>query len=622
MAKKRNKYGGDANQQNTPKNSCPDRDSSGNYIEVQSNPIREAGSTYIMMCGDKKPKELTNFVMRPISAIKGDCQHLTEIEFTLQNGTRFSEKIDSSAFVSVQKFKTAIKRFGGIEMRFNGNEQNLDDIQKYMTNKYRSFNHCTGLSCVGLHQIDGDWVYVGTDGAIDKKGRTVENVVSILEENKALDSGIIGVEMISRKELQELSADLFKFNTFDRTVNIIGWSCVCFLKERLRQRKIKLSHLVMAGVAGSGKSETLEKVVQPLFSLSGSGIGCKGITNFSVLKSTSSTNLLPIIFEEYKPHKLSPAELNTISGMLRSVYDCQTSQRGRADQSVVNYARRSPIIVVGESSFDEPAVKERIIDVQFAKSDRSGEHTRHFKSLVKKEKLLNKLGKGLLLLVLNMSDEDLDRQINLSQKFGECDVESRVALGMSNVLLGILLLQELYGEFHLDFMELTGLTEKIIIDSILGNVLKNGGKVNTAVDIIIRVFDTMAEKGRLRKGYDYIVDEKNNELCLRTKLIYDEFTKYVREFNILDVEVLTNNQFTKQLRKESYFKGYFLRTFKERIGDAEEQIRKRCYVLDLNEINKTCELEMFRCTSTGIVEGSDGFVHLDEENQVELPFEL
>lgn len=141
MAKRRNRKDNEIKQQDGVNESAPERDSAGNYLEVQGNPIREAGNTYIVMCVDKKPKELTNFVMRPVSAIKGDTQHLTEIEFTLQNGTKFTEKIDSSAFVSVQKFKTAIKRFGGIEMRFSGNEQNLDDMQKYMTNK-RMFTPC------------------------------------------------------------------------------------------------------------------------------------------------------------------------------------------------------------------------------------------------------------------------------------------------------------------------------------------------------------------------------------------------------------------------------------------------------------------------------------------------
>lgn len=600
------------------------RDSSGNHIEVQGNPIREAGNRYLLMVPDKKPKELTNFVMRPVNAIKGESTHLTDIEFMMDNGVSFTERMDSSAFVSVQKFKTAIKRFGGTEMRYGGNEQDLDNIQKFMNNKYRVFNHCIGLSCMGLHNIAGEWIYLGTDGAIDRKGKPINNVTSIIEDNKALESRLVDIEMISRSELMDLAPDLFRFNTYERTVSIIGWVCACFLKERLRHRRVKLSHMVIAGTAGSGKSETVEKIIQPIFSLTGTGIGCKGLTNFSVLKSTSSTNTLPIIFEEYKPYKLSALETNLISSMLRSTYDGQTSQRGRADQSVVNYARRSPILVVGESSFDEPAVKERIIDIQFAKSDRTDAHTGAYKSLASKESVLNKLGKALLLFAMNIPDTVLDALIAKSKRFENTAFESRIILGMSNVYLGLLLLMDLFDSYHIDFWKTTGLSDEMIIQAISGNTqnaMDGGEKAKDAVDLIIQVFDTMAAKGRIRKDYEYIVDERCNELCLRTKLIYDEFTKYVREFNITDVEVLASGQFTRQLRKEKYFKGYDLRNFKDRIGDKDEQVRKRCFVLDLDKINQVCELEIFRREDPGYDVDEQGFIKLDENSQAELPFE-
>lgn len=600
-----------------------EKDSSGNAISVRGNPVSESGNRYLYTGGENKPKQITNFIMRPINAIESDTAYLLDIEFTLADGRKFVRQINSAAFVSAQKFKTEIKKIAGIDMVFDGTESNLSDIQQFMCNKYRNYNHCDGISYVGLHKQNGEWVYVGTDAAIDKKGKRIESIVSVLEDNDALKSGIIDADMINRRELQEISRDLFRFNTYERTINIIGWVCVCFLKERLRQRKIKLSHLVIAGGAGSGKSETLEKIIQPIFSLVGSGIGCSGITKFSTLKSTSSTNLLPVIFEEYKPHKLTKIELDLISGMLRSTYDYQTSQRGRADQSVVNYLRRSPIILVGESSFDETAIKERIIDVQFAKSDRMDEHTKSYRALSKQEKALNGLGKALLLLSMNIPDEDLDKLIAQSKVFEDLDFENRVILGISNVKLGILLLKDLYASFHLDFEDLTGVTDQLVYNSLVNNTmnaLDGSSKVNSAVDLTIQVFDTMALKCRIRKDYEYIVDESNNELCLRTNLIYDEFTKYIREFNISDVEVLASRQFTKQLKKEKYFVGYLVRGFKTGSSENSDTVRQKCFVLDLVKLNQVCNLEAFRCDDTGYAVDEDGFMQLNEDNQIGIPF--
>lgn len=594
------------------------RDSAGREVQVTANPICESSNRYVSNRGDKSPKEITNFVMRPVNGIRSDSAYLMDIEFTVDKKV-FISQLDSSVFAGAQMFKKAIKKIGGIDMVFSGTEDDLANIQKFMTNKYREYNHCLGLDYVGLFKMDGEWVYVGTDGAIDRKGNPISSVVSITEDNEALRSGILDTPMIKKTELKEISGDLFRFNTYERTINILGWVGACFLKERLRQRKIKLSHLVIAGGAGSGKSETLEKIIQPIFGLQGSGIGCSGITKFSTLKSTSSTNLLPVIFEEYKPHKLSKIELDLISATLRSTYDYQTSQRGRADQSVVNYMRRSPICLVGESSFDETAIKERIVDVQFAKSDRTAEHTKSYRYLAKHEDQLNSLGKALLLLVMNIPDEALDELIQQSKVFEKLDFETRTILGMSNVYLGILLMKELYESFGLNFWAETGLSEKMVQNSIVNNTynsLDGSSKVNSAVDLIIQTFDTMALKNRIRPEYDYTVNQSTGELCLRLNLIYDEFTKYIREFNILDVEVLGIRQFTRQLRREGYYVDYNYRNFKERNND--EIVRQKCYILNLKKLNANLSLEAFAYEMTGITTDADGFMAVDE--QCELPF--
>lgn len=600
------------------------RDSAGRQAYEQASPIFEAGNRYCSNTSSGGSKQITNFVMRPVNAIQGDSVYLLDIEFTLNSGTKFTQQLNSAAFASVPKFKAELKRIGGLDMTFDGTESDLSHIQNYMNNKYREYNRCKGVSYVGMYKLDGEWVYVGTDGAIDKKGNPITNLVSILEDNDALNSGIIGTKLISGNELIEISENLFRFNTYERTIAIIGWVCACFLKERLRHRQTKMSHLVLAGAAGSGKSETLEKIIQPIFSLTGSGIGCKGLTNFSTLKSTSSTNLLPIIYEEYKPHKLSPAELNIISGLLRNTYDYQSSQRGRVDQSVVNYVRRSPIIVVGESSFDETAVKERIIDVQFAEGDRTETHTKCFKALAKKGEILNRLGKGLLLLAMNLPDNELDAMIEQSRVFDSLEFEPRVTLGISNVKLGILFLKALYGEYHLDFEELTGVTDNLVYDSLVSgtiNAMDGSTKTRSAVDLIIQTFDKMALKNTAYENMYYLIDKSKKQLCLRINLLYDEFTKYVRDHNITDIEVLACRQFTKQLRKEKYYVEYAQRTFKKD-GDKEGE-RKKCYVLDLKMLNKICDLEAFSLEGdeSELPEDKDGFIDAKAAmGQEELPF--
>lgn len=582
-------------------------------------PIFEERNCYYLDRGNEQTaKQLTNFVMEPLKGIKMQDGDKTEIEFHLQDGQIITSLIDGTSFSSVQQFRRQIKKLSGIDMTFCGNENELVYIQNYMKAKYSGYKHCTGLPYTGIYKKDGEWIFVGEGKTVDARGKTTDSIISIVEDNKAIESDILDIKPITKTELKLLSRDLFLFNTYERTVNIIGWCCCAFLKERLRQKRIKFPHLVISGQAGSGKSETEEKIIQPLFSMQGCGIMCGGISKFSTLKTLNSTNLVPVIYEEYKPSRIGKIAVDLMSDALRGAYDCQVAQRGRPDQSVVNYMRRAPIVVVGESSFDEPAIRERIIDVQFAKCDILREHTKHFHSLSNRESLINKLGKSLLQAVLHITDERLDILIEESRVFTDQNLNSRTILGMSNVYLGILFLSELYSMYGMNLYRETGISVDEIKMAIISNTVnsQDGGMVESVItDSIVRM-DTMAKKGIIRRNIDYLVlDDSRNELCLRLNLIYDEFTKYLREKDV-DCDRLSFRQFTKQLRKEKYYKGYDNRLFNI-LGKDNEEERSKCFILDLKKLNEA--YTEFECFKREIEVDDQGFLKVDE--QTKLPFD-
>lgn len=587
------------------KNTAQDKSVSDNVQDYEDRKIRtssvipifeEHNCYYLDRGNEQTAKRLTNFVMEPLKGIKMQDGDKTEIEFHLQDGQIITSLIDGTAFASVQQFRRQIKKLSGIDMTFCGNENELVFIQNYMKAKYEGYKHCRGLPYTGLYKNDIEWIYVGNEKTVDSSGKATDLIISVVDDNKAIESTILDAKPITKTELRVLSRDLFKFNTYERTVNIIGWCCCAFLKERLRQKRIKFPHLVISGQAGSGKSETEEKIIQPLFSMQSGGIMCGGVSKFSILKTLNSTNMVPVIYEEYKPSRIGKIAVDLMSDALRGAYDCQVAQRGRPDQSVVNYMRRAPIVVVGESSFDEPAVRERIVDIQFAKSDRLTEHTKHFNALCGREQLLNKLGNSLLRMTLNMTDERLDFLIEQSKVFADQNLNSRTILGMSNVFLGILFLSELYITYGLRLWDETGVSEEEVRTAILGNVVnsQDGGMVESIITDSIAKMDTMAKKGIIRKDIEYLVlNDSKNEVCLRLNMIYDEFTKYLREKDV-DCDRLSFKQFTKQLKKEGYFKRYDNREFVKPGSDGKEKERCKCYILDLRKLQEACpDLEVF-----------------------------
>ena len=510
----RNKHNGKANHMSKVKNRSknPDRNNNSNDNTQDSQdrqkktssviPIFEEHNCYFLDRGNEQTaKQLTNFVMEPLMGIKMQDGDKTEIEFRLQDGQIITSLIDGTSFSSVQQFRRQIKKLSGIDMTFCGNENELVYIQNYMKAKYAGYKHCRGIPYTGMYKKNGEWMYVGEGKTVDARWKITDSMISVVDDNKAIESVILDCKPITKTELLLLSRDLFKFNTYERTVNIIGWCCCAFLKERLRQKRIKFPHLVISGQAGSGKSETEEKIIQPLFSIQGSGIMCGGLSKFSIIKTLNSTNLIPVIYEEYKPSRIGKIAVDLMSDALRGAYDCQVAQRGRPDQSVVNYTRRAPIVVVGESSFDEPAVRERIVDIQFAKSDRLPEHTKHFNALCGNERLISKLGNSLLRMVLNTTDDRLDFLIEQSKVFSEQKFNSRTILGMSNVFLGILFLSELYSVFGLRIWDETGISEEEVKAAIVGNVSnsQDSGIVESIITDSIAKMDTMAKKNIIRK---------------------------------------------------------------------------------------------------------------------------
>ena len=60
--------------------------------------IWESDNQYFAYRGEKSPKEVTNFVMRPINGIRSDNAYLMDIEFTMMDGLKFTSQLDSSVF--------------------------------------------------------------------------------------------------------------------------------------------------------------------------------------------------------------------------------------------------------------------------------------------------------------------------------------------------------------------------------------------------------------------------------------------------------------------------------------------------------------------------------------------
>lgn len=73
--------------------------------------------------------------------------------------------------------------------------------------------------------------------------------------------------------------------------------------------------------------------------------------------------------DEFKPSKIDKTRLAALYNHFRDSYDGHEGVRGRADQTQVSYTLLAPLVVAGEESPDESAIRERGMELLFSKRD-------------------------------------------------------------------------------------------------------------------------------------------------------------------------------------------------------------------------------------------------------------
>ena len=439
-------------------------------------------------------------------------------------------------------------------LSFTGSLNDLQEIKKILANQ--EYRNLRGVSYIGFHKSKGERVFVTQNQVIDKDFNQIKDI-TINQDNQIITTKILEEDPITKEELEMLSKHLFKFNDLSITSSLISMLPIFMMKPLLFDKDIKTQHLVMYGEAGSGKSQTAESIILPFYSLNAQEVlSCSNVTQFSLLKSLSNTNSLPVILEEYKPSFLAESQVRMISDNLRNTYDCHIATRGTKNQKLINYPMIAPIVLIGEEGQEETAIKERSIILNFNKKGREGKEE-SFMYLKNNPQLMQKLGRSILNLILKVDkDKMVSKRNELMENFISKQVtENRVRESVGNLLLGLNYIIGVYKELDLNFEKEVGMKTIDIVNSINKNifieVLDESKNTKSVVDNTIEQFASMAGLNALGYNQDYTVTD--NELAFRMPSVYPKFTKFMREYDIKEELLTSRNQFTKQLKNTDYF---------------------------------------------------------------------
>jgi len=551
--------------------------------------IIEQDNRYIKIKANGDKVTLSNFIIVPIEMVQMDNEAQFKVEFHTISNKLITKILYTSDFTSTSKFKSALNR-NSIDLIYQGNDHDLEIIKDIISKKPYAVK--TGVNFVGMFKKASQYVFVSDTKSIDKNDSIVDDVV-IMETAKCISTELTEVQPIDSFGLAQLSKFLFKFNILPITATIIGFSASCFLKEKLWQSgRIKHNYLIITGESGSGKSETVENVIMPIFAATNCTISSGQITRFVNARMSSSSNLIPMIITEYKPTKLNKNRMDEISDLLRNAYDRTPAYRGRPDLILNEYLPLAPIILVGEMGFDETAIKERSLEVLFSKANIRDEVIQgRFKLLKHRKRELRMLGRSLLNQALKIEPDELIRRHRAIENRINLSLPSRVKNSIANCMQGLLLLKDVYDSLNMNFEKQIGYSIQELFNSVLSGVydylLDGQNEAKGSIEKVLEVICRMEESGVLIRGNDYQVINQGTELALNISPLYDKFTKYVREHNILDVEVLSLPQFRKQLRTKEYFNDYKTVRFNT-ANSADKPVK--AYTLDIAKLREILDI--------------------------------
>lgn len=560
----------------------------GEIIKSSMGNVLEVDGRYV----NASNKGLSNFIINPVELIQNESFQEMKIEIVGLKGEKYYETLSLLELSSSKKFKAMIdsKYYG---LYFYGNDDDMYGIKDIMTQK--DCNMKIGINITGIVKHNGNYIFASESGVVNKEGKNVEDVI-FKGNNDGIESTLTQYNPITKEELTELSENLFKFNTIENVSTILGFSASCFLKERLWDANgTKFYHLIMCGEAGSGKTQTSEDIMMPIFSTQ-TQINVDQSTKFTLAKIPSTSNTIPLTIEEYKPNGTNKKNINCISELLRNSYNRTESTRGRSDGSIDRYALLAPVVLVGEMSTSEAATIDRGIITYFAKKTVYEEiHKQAYGFLKNNSELLSKLGLSLLLNALNIEGDILiERQAKFRNKIKN-DFTNRLTEAISSCSIGITMIEDVYKSLGLDFEEATGLTIDELINQITYNVkenmLDNKTQIFGNIDKSIETFNDMYEIKLIKKGIHFEVINKNTEIALSLNELYPLYLNYIKSRKLDDIDVLPLKDYKKQLTMKEYFvKGVDRNDRTVKFNDGANIDVKRAYVLNIEILKEKMDI--------------------------------
>ena len=501
--------------------------------------------------------EITNFMISDLVRIENKDTKEVDVSFKAKNIEGREQIIENSVeiFDEPKKFRKALNC---IHFSFDGGNSELEGIKRNIASTVLTDEKYV-YRTAGFREIEGELVYITSDGAL-KKGGIFDETLKV--DRDTFKSNLQELDIITADEVRSIKKPLNSFNTPDIVYPILGSSVACNFTSFFNNSKDgKLHILFIAGGSDSGKSYTMDKIIKPLLNIDYLTESCTSVTVANFKRSTNESCTLPIIYDEHTLRNIKKDKIDAIYNWVRTTTEHTTVRNvvKGSDDERIEYKTQAPMMILGENIPSDVSILNRSNVVFMSESKRKSnpDYSKNFEFLTDNDLLLRKLGYTVKCYILeNYNQEAVDKARKwIAEALKGFELGSREFKTMRDCVFGLQALNDAVKHYtgEVIFDDLNQVAQ-VIYENIVENV--TGGSESATADYIkvLEKIDMMVQDGTLKEGWHYVFDQENDVIKIDIKRSYLEMLSYCKDKNI-KMDIMSESEFIKKIKNSDFIAG-------------------------------------------------------------------
>lgn len=353
--------------------------------EVLSSGVKHKGNCYTTTKVDDVETQISNFVFADASTIKDLVEgSIVSITATLKGLTREPVALYPSNFTSSSALQNAVAVYGG---SFTGTDAHARGVYQLMLKEISHNKFLVASEGVNLVRISANASpeLVGQDVVVwaDRYGVQMPKYAEdlglelvfqgfpdpcgVLRTDLAMAAPVSEYLATNKHTVVSCLSSLFRCHPPETIGKILGWMVACHWKQLFQATYQKFPILHVYGAAGAGKSELTTSLLHLFYYREEPKTLTPAGTTFALQALISGSASIPIVLDEYKPHRMDKTKLETIRATLRDAYNQKSVSRGGGSRTRDSFnalnvvALSAPTAFIAEAVETETAIMERSI---------------------------------------------------------------------------------------------------------------------------------------------------------------------------------------------------------------------------------------------------------------------